>query len=672
MLDNLQNKAYGMENANKIDFVGKKEDFMNRIYFKDMKHSDFFDRMPKGASKMTGSGFMTMLQTGNGKEKNAADKIGMLSGTGMNKSGMLMGGFGVKKGKNDPMTKINMLGFGAMDKKNKDIVKNNDKFNLMGGFGGFNKPAFSQNKVSVMLPNNFISQDKKSKNFLNKQKVSAFANKIDMYTKPSGGFGNDKMAMMLGPGLGGGNKIGNILGNGGGFGQDKINNILGGLHGGNSQFKMAQMLQKPRIMSDGYSKNGFWESALGAADELSGRSKSDSEDTSSDIPEPPRPSDFEETPSEAPADEIDYGSFEKYGAPTFEEAAADVGKKAKKIGEEAGEAFAEGAGTAWGYAKTTGSKFGEFVKEKAGQAGEFIKEKVEDVNQQREEKYRKAKYEKEGGAFGAFKRATEQSYQNARSDEERNKALNNLGILFNEEQRRKREEEKTKNSGTDKKSADSKTDDKKTGTFKERVQSLKMLQDIEEKLASQRATNKLLKPLVQGTQDMRLGFGVAVPGGFEYNYNKFRALSRVGSSQPTGVYGALSDVNAMPYGGKIASLVGVGRAQYGIPYGAGMAGMGVPVAQKGGPDWEKAMMLTGKRVQTGVPAGFGAQQVRSPMPLGALQAHSPAPAMGPISTGMPSREGIEAGTVPQGLQVSPYSGRVVTYVRGKYKKGSRQ
>lgn len=502
-IQNLQKKARGMENADQLDFVGKRDDFINRIYFKEIKHSDFFDRMPKGSKSMTGSGFekmiggvrtpsggfdkiMSGMKHGESNINNITNKINMFSGTPQKTKGnrnMLGNQPGKFKGRNKVVQDTRLLQY----------LPNQTIHNVKQG----KKPVVSNLGLNVTGP--MLTPDKISKNFQFNQFPSV---------SPS-----QKIQMMTGM-----------------RGQNWMHAIHSDRHGRNAEVYDPQTGGMDQVEIG--NRNDFITSAKAAGKEVG------------------------ET----------VGKWFK--KPTYYDEAAPAKEKPVKL-ETYGEYYAE---------ESKQQPVSEAEKKSKGPG--FVSK----VGKAILESYKKDPYAGKSPVEVALLKQLESTDPNVKKE-----AITQLAAL----------QKATIESG-------------KSQNPKERAATMKIMADLEERFASQRSTNKLLKPLVYGSQDLRFGMGMGAPGaGFESASMKARMLMGSG-----GV--GLMDVNRVPFAAK-AGMLGWGRKSYS------------PQQTSYAP--------------------------QSPMDLGNNYKDT-----------MPTKEQIEQ----QGVVISPRSGRPVTYLRGQYKKNKPQ
>jgi hypothetical protein len=167
--------------------------------------------------------------------------------------------------------------------------------------------------------------------------------------------------------------------------------------------------------------------------------------------------------------------------------------------------------------------------------------------------------------------------------------------------------------------------------------------------------NKLAAATAAATSNIQYGTGVAVPGGFEASYRKFQMLGNVGTGE--GGTAAAYSVNRLPMPYKIDTIVGQIKSQRGIPFGAGMETMGMPIAGRFGPDiMSKVQMYMQRPSQQSNP-----YSVPEPIPAKPVARTS-------VSSYNPATTTLQEGTSDSGLTWSDDSGRFVAYRRKKYKK----
>jgi hypothetical protein len=567
-IESLQKKARGMENVGKMDFVGKKEDFLNRIYFKEMKQSDFFDRMPRGSKSMTGSGFEKMVG-GAKKTQGGFDKY------------MEKMKFGVKHSESNVKNVTDKIGLFSMGAQK--TAGNRTFFNKQPGkFKGKNQVVQS-NRILQFLPNRTINNVKQGK----KPVVS--------------NLGLNVTGPMLTP-----DKLSKNFQ----FGEfSPIKSKTG-------YDQSEHTRQKIELFAGGIGNN--WANALHS-------------DTRSRNAEMYNPDIGEFTPTDDTAEKKS-------------EFVASAKAAGKEIGEAVGGLFKKP--TYYG-----GNKVEELKTDKEPIIVEtYTNTPKREYTQPKVESVEEAKKPSEfwGKAGGAAKTAWSnvrgikpeveaQRIYNKAAQEEFARVSSKPGATAAEIKIALEALKPTTTVSKPGETETTPTGKEKVVTAKDRAATLKYLADLEERFNNQRATNKLLKPLVQGSQDMKLGFGVAVPGGFESFYNKATMLSGRNQMTSRGVMFGTMDVNRTPFASKVAGMMGRG------PMGA------LPM------QGSKAGMLY--RAPQMQPYSAPEMTPQSPMPMG-----------GDFRDSMPTKEQIEA----QGLQISPRSGRAVTYVRGPYKKDKKE
>lgn len=692
MLDKIQKKARGMENAADLDFVGKKEDFMNNIYFKEMKPYDFFDRIPKGKAA-SGSGFEKMVPT----KTLGLSFDGKLAGSmnfGQAKAGMNKSYFGVKTATNNisnTKNKINMFMSGPQKTSgNRNLIQK--QYNMFGA-----KTNIAHNRLAHYLPqsvksgkprvnpgnlkfgfgvsSHMLSSDKKSKNF---QFLSMGAgpdarekavDKVRLFTS---GIGNNFLGTADANWT---SKFG--LSTGGKFGLGETP-VKSGDPAWMSKFGLSQTGKNWQFALN-RSSGENWKKAL-----LTDRFSKNDEIPEAPIPEeetpePPIPSVEDSTSEETTGTNFEekineetpkgtFGEFETYSS-TGEDTPNPENIKVKESPEFDRSKFKRK--TVGGYGTYTSGdepekaktipvkeRNDEFEYKKKSAVGKFIKNTAtpalksagtalyetfiqkpttsanlsEEYNKVLMDAYKKASSNPDLNINpDLFPEGAERIAAQTKKTAAEDKRLASLTVLTTHVT--KQEENKT---------AIGKTAAEKGGSPKERAETLKKMSDLEERFSSQRSTNKLLKPLVYGGGDMRFGLGMGAPGsGFESNQMKASMLT--GKSSGRGLMMSTMDVNRAPFESKAGMLGNVGGKWGMIPGQANQNPFVNPMPNKMQP--------------------YSAPQVtpQSPMPMG-----------GNYQDRMPSKEQLEQGTGGQGLQISPASGRAVTYIRGRYKKDKHQ
>jgi hypothetical protein len=801
MLDKIQKKARGMENAGDLDFVGKKEDFMNQIYFKDMKPYDFFDRMPKGSASK-GSGFEKMAQM---KTVGSSfdGKIASSMNFGQSKEGLNKSYFGVKTATNNinnTKNKINMFMSGPQKTSdNRNLVQK--QYNMFGA-----KTNIAHNRLAHYLPQSvksgkpkvnsgnlkfgfgvssrMLTPDKISKNFQFAEMGAGpdagdrAMNKVRLFTS---GVGNNSLATKDSNwtskfGLGSGRMMGMQGLNAGMAGMNigthdnnwmsKFGLSANGRAGTGTNMPMpmekfglasgrnwtselnvgAGHNWKNALVTDRFSRNAEGDSTEDDSEGiLYGILKNNKKNTKSESDE----SGASEKPDSQKVKEAINEGTKATGFATghVAETTVQAGKEIISDAKIAANQFVEGnmegriqAKMATGMRDTDASE--EVRKEelkavadreavianlqKAGTAtGTFLKKGFNDLGAAAKQAYESSSmYEKnelnklKGDAEKIYRRELIKDFTHTISDpavnaEGKQKAYEELNKLNNPSAVNK--SNTGKSSSNDKTSIAQMPDETPTqyadrmktvsDTQKVMMEIKKKQLEIDEKVAEQRTTNKLLKPLVQGSSDMKMAFGVASAGGFNGMYDKAKLISQYGSR--SNIAFATGDVNKTPFALKTGMLGGNLGGRWALAPGMApgltpgmmppmnrypqggvgsgfmmMAGLNGKMPLSGGGLNSASMggmsnvipqspmpMNSGFGVARGTPLTGQMSSVQSPMPIASGYSSMPAMPQAPV---MPSREAIEQGDVAQGLQISPASGRAVTYIRGRYKKDKKQ
>jgi hypothetical protein len=764
MLDKIQKKARGMENAGDLDFVGKKEDFMNQIYFKDMKPYDFFDRMPKGSASK-GSGFEKMAQM---KTVGSSfdGKIASSMNFGQSKEGLNKSYFGVKTATNNinnTKNKINMFMSGPQKTSdNRNLVQK--QYNMFGA-----KTNIAHNRLAHYLPQSvksgkpkvnsgnlkfgfgvssrMLTPDKISKNFQFAEMGAGpdagdrAMNKVRLFTS---GVGNNSLATKDSNWT---SKFG--LGSGRMMGMQGLNAGMAGMNIGThdnnwmSKFglsangragtgtNMPMPMEKFGLASGrnwtselnvGAGHN--WKNAL-VTDRFSRNAEGDSteEDTGTFDSDVKKAKKFAEATGEflkkgfkdlgAAAGEVKEAVAEKAGE--VKEAAVDAYKsttlydnqlKSQAERQYSQKELEEINDTLTSYGTSPNKRRETYQDYRELKNTGYIKPEAPDTGVNFDtvaEKYMK-QYERESRRTGKNPKETDtlaklQEIARLKALQEENEATRQSNL----------EAARIKQNDPDQRAAARKADadalKAQAEAAKSNMDIKKKQQELDEKLAEQRTTNKLLKPLVQGSSDMKMAFGVASAGGFNGMYDKAKLISQYGSR--SNIAFATGDVNKTPFALKTGMLGGNLGGRWALAPGMApgltpgmmppmnrypqggvgsgfmmMAGLNGKMPLSGGGLNSASMggmsnvipqspmpMNSGFGVARGTPLTGQMSSVQSPMPIASGYSSMPAMPQAPV---MPSREAIEQGDVAQGLQISPASGRAVTYIRGRYKKDKKQ